>query len=104
MIENEQSQQMKSLRLISPELYHQIITALQEFNIHSYDILLKAVEKKAGIQVILYYGQHFAHHQTALFSPQAIKEQDDDLTAFINIVSDDCKKTMIDDYFNIMAP
>src|SRR5690625_5234297 len=104
MIENEQSQQMKSLRLISPELYHQMITALQAFNIHSYDILLKAVEKKAGIQVVLYYGQNFARHQTALFSPETIKEQGDDLTTFIKIVSDDCKKSMIDDYFDMMAP
>ena len=104
MIKYEQSRQMKSLRMVSPELYHQIISALEEFNIHSYDILLKAVKKKTGIQVILYYGQNFTRNQTAFFSFKTIKEQGDDLTEFINIVSDDCKKTMIDDYFNKMAP
>lgn len=104
MIDNEKRKQLKSLRTISPKLYHFIISELTVFNIHSYDVLLEGIERKTGIEIVLHYGHNFIRHQTAFFSFKTIEEHGDDLKEFINDVSEDCKKTMIDDYFNQMAP
>lgn len=104
MAENQGRQQMKSLRISSPKLYHYIISGLEAFNIHSYDVLLEGIKEKTGIRVVLHYGQNFTQNKMAIFSFKTIEEHGNDLKEFINEVSADCKKTMIDDYFNQMAP
>lgn len=94
----------KPLRMISPKLYHYIISEFKNDNIHSYDLLVNGIKKGDEIKIILRFGENFSHNTTKVFSDRAIAEQAHELSEFIKDATEACKKAMIDDYFQKMAP
>lgn|SRR5690625_2329474 len=94
----------KPLRMISPEIYNHIISEVKDYNIHSYDLLVNGIKKENGMQIILRFGENFAREQTKLLSLKVLEEKGDELTNFIRSTAETCKKAMIDDYFDKMAP
>jgi len=94
----------KPLRIISPKLYRFIISEFEKYNIHSYDLLINGIKKDQGMEIILRFGETFSRKKSKLFSDQVIKGQADELRKFIENATEACKKAMIDDYFERMAP
>lgn len=94
----------KPLRIISPDLYNFIISEFKNYNIHSYDLLVNGTKKEKGIEITLRFGERFDRKQTKLFTFKTLEERDDELTEFIKDTVEICKKAMIDDYFERMAP
>ncbi|MUV36731.1 hypothetical protein JNUCC1_00535 [Lentibacillus sp. JNUCC-1] len=102
---DQTTQKAKSLRVIAPQLYKDIINAMTaKHNIHSYDIQATAIEKKDGLTIILRFGEEFAHTQEAFFTHETIKDRGEELNQFIQETADICKDVMVKDYFKMMKP
>ena len=104
MEKNEGIQKEKPLRIISPHLYNTIVSELEIYNIHSYDVLMNGNKGEEGIQITLQFGEDYAHQETKFFSFKEIEEVADDFIQFIKKVAETCKEAMIADYFKMMAP
>ncbi|SFD77437.1 hypothetical protein SAMN05216238_10429 [Lentibacillus persicus] len=95
----------KPMRVILPQLHHQIAEQLEEqHNIHPYDIQTKVIPVDAGYEVIVYFGDSFAHREAAYFSVEAIEKNGGELSGFIEKIGDTCKEVMIADYYKMMRP
>lgn len=94
----------KPLRIISPKLYQHIILEFKDYNIHSYDLLVNGIKEENGLRLILRFGENFTRKKTRLFTSRVLEKQKDELTDFIKAAAEYCKKVMIDDYFEKMAP
>lgn len=94
--------EQKELRAVSPKLFRYISETLEVSNIHPYDIQATAVEKEDGLQVFIQYGNNFNHSKSDYFTHQAIEKRNEEIDAFIKVIAEACKQTMIADYFKMM--
>ncbi|ALX47904.1 hypothetical protein [Lentibacillus amyloliquefaciens] len=95
----------KPMRVILPDLHHEITKQLEEqHNIHPYDIQTKVTESNSGYQVTIYFGDSFAHRESQHFSSEAIENKDPVLSEFVEKIGDTCKEVMIADYYKMMRP
>lgn len=97
----------KPLRILSPQLYQFMITQFKTYNIHSYDLIINGIKKDHGIEIEVRFGEKFTKAKSAIFSTKVIDNQSNEhtkLTGFIDEVAETCKKVMIDEYFERMAP
>jgi hypothetical protein len=93
------------MRIILPKLYQAITNKLEEqHNIHPYDIQAKVQTDTSGYQVIVYFGDGFAHKESHYFSNEAIENMNHNVIEFIEKIGDACKEVMIADYFKMMRP
>ncbi len=92
----------KTLRIVSPKLYNHIITLLAEHHIHPYDITANVIEETSGLQLIIRFGEDFAHAKSESFSFKQIENPDDSITAFIDSIGEEAKEAMVADYFKMM--
>ncbi|QHS21446.1 hypothetical protein GWK91_00050 [Virgibacillus sp. MSP4-1] len=104
MSEKTVNHKPRPLMSVSPRLYRYITEELEnQYRIHSYDLQLHAIQQEDGIQVLLLFGDNFDHQKKQYFSQEEL-EDNQALSTFIEEVGEECKKVMIDDYFNRMAP
>jgi len=92
----------RTLRAVSPELYHYITEKLAEDNIHQYDIQASTIETADGLQVFVQYGENFTQSQSQFFSHESIKKGNQEIEAFTDEIAEACKETMIADYFKMV--
>lgn len=99
----KQLQREKLLQIVSPELNEYVSAKLEEkFNIHSFDITLKGIEKEGGIHVIFRYGDGFAHQMDHFFPYTAISAESVEIKEFTESAGETCKDVMISDYYKMM--
>ncbi|WP_449354608.1 hypothetical protein ACUL41_16825 [Virgibacillus natechei] len=102
---DEQHQQRKALRVISPDLYRYITGKFEELhNIHIYDIQVNAVKEETGLHIRLQFGDQFAHQEEQFFTFETIEEQSAELEEFVKSAADKCQEVMVADYFKMMNP
>src|SRR5690625_6412968 len=92
----------RTLRAVSPELYHYITEKLAEDKIHQYDIQASTIETADGLQVFVQYGENFTQSQAQFFAHEAIKKGNQEIAACTDEIAEACKETMIADYFKMV--
>lgn len=66
--------------------------------------MIYGTKRDDGMEISIYFGERFTQKKTAFFLMDSIKNQGEELIAFLNSVSETCKQVMIDEYFERMAP
>src|SRR5699024_9093460 len=92
----------RTLRAVSPELYHYITEKLADENIHQYDIQSSTVETGDGQQVFVHTGENSKQSQSQFFSHESIKRGNQEIEACTDEIAEACKETMIADYFKMV--
>jgi hypothetical protein len=92
----------KMMRIVAPNLYNQIVTILEEDNIHPYDIEANVIEETSGFKVVIRFGEGFTQERSEVFSYKSIEDMDTEITEFIHSISEECKQVMVSDYFKMM--
>lgn len=100
MVSHENLEQ--SIRVISPSLYSHIASELETIHIHPYDVRVNGIKKENGMELIIRFGDGYAHMKSELFSFEAIEKLDECITEFIKQVGEECKQTMIADYYKML--
>jgi len=76
----------------------------EEFHIQPYDIQMNAIKNEKGFEIIVTYGERFAHRSEQFMTFQSIKKRDEIVNKFIRKTGETCKQVLIDDYFRKMTP
>lgn len=100
--ENEKTPKERSLRICFPKLYRQIVTKLEDFHIHPYDLQINIKDKKGSYQLILHYGKGYSHTVSQHFTAVQLNEMDPGIIDFVLQNVDAIKEVMVADYFKMM--
>lgn len=98
-----QTDKQVSLRVILPNLYNYMTAELESrFNLHPYDFQVSAMKEVGGYNIIIQFGDGFAHNHTEFFSYETIQKTDSEIDKVIEKIGESCKEVMIADYFKMM--
>ncbi|ASK62637.1 hypothetical protein CFK37_10980 [Virgibacillus phasianinus] len=92
----------QSIRAIAPDLYRYIVNELETIHIHPYDVQANGIKKENGIQLICRFGEEYTHVKSEFFPFEAIGRLDKKLEDFINQLGEECKQSMIADYYKML--
>lgn len=94
----------KPLRFIEPDLYQLLLAELQRKHLHSYDMKASAIKDQTGVTLILRYGDELHSSKQAYFSYEAIRQRAEELIDYLDKVTEECKETIIRDYYKMLKP
>src|SRR5699024_7820567 len=95
-------EKQRMLRAVSPDLFDEITSELEKYNIHLNDIQANVIKKEDGLEVIVLFGENFNQPRSQFFTNESVEAQYDDIQRFAYDIAEVCKEVMIADYFKMM--
>src|SRR5699024_992877 len=72
-----------SIRTRFPKLYSRMIEKLKTYNVHSYDIQINIVEEGQQNELILHYGEGYAHTLSQFFTSDQMEAINPGIMTFL---------------------
>lgn len=78
-------QKEKNLKFSKSDIYDVLLKALNERNIHAYDVNAGIVYKENGADIILHFGEEYQISTSCYFPYDTLEQHHDELITFFNI-------------------
>jgi len=95
---------MRPLRFAAPKLYEQLISVMEDFHMHPYDIDATASETDDKLHIQIRYGESYTNMETFRIDPDDAQCAGDQSKEFFQTVMKQCRKQWIADYYKMMKP
>lgn len=101
-----ESQQIveRPLRFTRPDLYGGLVSELEKFHIHPYDVAASVVEADHGLEVTLRFGEDFKHAACCFFTNETLQPPYEEIKTFFRQSTESCQRALVADYYKMMKP